>query len=132
MQSINRGEIYHISLGRGIGYEQSGSRPCLVISNNVGNQASGIVIVAVITTKIKRNIPTHVRLATGLDGVLHNFVVMLEQIRTVSKERVLSHCLGVVGKETMKKIDRAYMISCANDETLDVLLVQKSKECDRQ
>lgn len=50
---IKRGDIYFAVLDHGIGSEQSGYRPVLVIQNNVGNQYSPTVIVAAITSKVQ-------------------------------------------------------------------------------
>lgn len=47
-----RGEIYYANLGKGIGSEQEGYRPVLIIQNNVGNRFSSTVIVAAISSRI--------------------------------------------------------------------------------
>ena len=55
------GDIFYANLNHGIGSEQSGYRPVLIIQNNMGNQFSPTVIVAAITGKIhyKASLPTH-------------------------------------------------------------------------
>ena len=52
---IKRGEIYYADLSPIKGSEQGGVRPCLIIQNDVGNIYSPTTIVAILTTKIKRN-----------------------------------------------------------------------------
>jgi mRNA interferase MazF len=42
-KKIRRGDIYHVDLGDGVGSEQQGKRPVLVISNDVGNSKAPIV-----------------------------------------------------------------------------------------
>ena len=49
---IMRGDIFYANLNCGVGSEQRGYRPVLIIQNNVGNKFSPTVIVAVITGKI--------------------------------------------------------------------------------
>ena len=39
-QQFSRGEIYYIDFGDGVGSEQRGYRPAVIISNNIGNYAS--------------------------------------------------------------------------------------------
>lgn len=58
---IVRGDIFYANLYHGIGSEQSGYRPVLIIQNNMGNRFSPTVIVAAITGKIhyKARLPTH-------------------------------------------------------------------------
>ena len=56
-----RGEMYYADLGRGIGSEQEGYRPVLIIQNDTGNKHSPTVIVAAISSKVdtKAKLPTH-------------------------------------------------------------------------
>ena len=59
-----RGELYYADLGTGIGSEQNGYRPVVIIQNDVGNKHSPTTIVAAISTQIrtKANLPTHYHL----------------------------------------------------------------------
>ena len=45
-----RGEIYFANLGIGIGAEQQGDRPVIILQNDTGNVNSPTVIVAPLTT----------------------------------------------------------------------------------
>lgn len=47
-----RGDIYYADLGRGVGSEQEGYRPVVIIQNNKGNRHSPTVIVAAISSKV--------------------------------------------------------------------------------
>lgn len=110
-QQFSRGEIYYIDFGDGVGSEQRGYRPAVIISNNIGNRNSTTVIVAAITTlrpnKVK--LPTHVYVGTetGLDNPS---IILLEQIRTISKERV-SDYVGTLSEGQIKALWRALVIS---------------------
>ena len=55
-----RGDMYYADLGRGIGSEQEGYRPVLILQNNTGNKYSPTVIVAAISSKVdaKAKLPT--------------------------------------------------------------------------
>lgn len=60
---LRRGDIYYADLGgfeQSVGSEQTGKRPVLIIQNDKGNIHSPTTIVAILTTKIKRHLPTHV------------------------------------------------------------------------
>src|SRR5438477_428265 len=48
-----RGEIYWINLDPVIGSETKKTRPGLIISNDIGNEMSEVVIIAPITSKMK-------------------------------------------------------------------------------
>lgn len=110
-QQFSRGEIYYIDFGDGVGSEQRGYRPAVIISNNIGNRNSTTVIVAAITTlrpnKVK--LPTHVYVGTetGLDNPS---IILLEQIRTISKDRV-SDYVGKLSEGQIEALWRALAIS---------------------
>lgn len=59
-EKFHRGDIYSADLSPGIGSEQSGSRPVLILQNNVGNCFSPTIIIAAITSvsKKSRKFPT--------------------------------------------------------------------------
>ena len=56
-----RGQLYYADLSKGVGSEQEGYRPVLIIQNDVGNKYSPTVIVATISSKVdaKAKLPTH-------------------------------------------------------------------------
>ncbi len=45
-QTYLRGDMYYADLGQGIGSEQEGYRPVVIIQNNVGNKHSPTVIIS--------------------------------------------------------------------------------------
>lgn len=109
--NVRRGDIYYVDLEMGIGSEQNGYRPMLILSNDVGNKFSGTVIAAVITsqTGTKAKLPTHI-LIRAQQSLLHDSLVLLEQIRTIDKAR-LRDFIGTLDSEDMDRIDRALEVS---------------------
>jgi len=109
--TIKRGDVFFADLSPVIGSEQGGQRPVLIIQNDVGNRYSPTVIVAAITAKIsKAKLPTHVELSKETVGLIKDSVVLLEQVRTVDKARLIQH-LGSLDTSIMEKVDEALMIS---------------------
>lgn len=104
-KKIRRGDIYHADLNPVFGCEQGGYRPVLIIQNNRGNQYSPTVIVAAITSRPKHKLPIHVALKE-IDGLEKDSVALLEQIRTLDKNR-LGDYVGTLDRQQMKKIDKA-------------------------
>ena len=106
-----RGDLYYADLGSGIGSEQKGNRPVVIIQNNVGNKHSPTVIIAAITSKanIKAKLPTHYYLDAG-NGLAQPSLVLLEQIRTVDKRR-LSDYIGRLNETHIRGINHALAIS---------------------
>ena len=94
-----------------IGSEQGGIRPVLIISNDTGNRYSPTVIVAAITSRAraKSKLPTHIP-AENFDGLEKNSIILLEQIRTIDKQRLKSY-LGIIPENIMARVDTALAIS---------------------
>jgi mRNA interferase MazF len=94
---IRRGEIYLADLDPVRGHEQAGARPVLIIQNDIGNQYSSTTIVAAITSRIdKKRLPTHVEVSAEESGLSRNSVILLEQIRTLDKERLIEKMGGLL------------------------------------
>lgn len=108
---VKRGFIFFSDLSPVIGSEQGGFRPVLVIQNNVGNKYSPTVIVAAITSHIeKAKLPTHVELSAKEYGLEKDSVILLEQIRTIDKQR-LQQKITELDERIMARIDEALKIS---------------------
>ena len=108
---IRRGDIYYADLSPVVGSEQGGIRPVLVIQNNVGNRHSPTIICAAITSKMnKAKLPTHIEISTKDYKIVRNSVILLEQIRTIDKQRLKEYVCHIDGP-TMQKVDRAIRVS---------------------
>lgn len=108
---VKRGFIFYSDLSPVIGSEQGGFRPVLVIQNNVGNKYSPTVIVAAITSHIeKAKLPTHVELSAKEYGLEKDSVILLEQIRTIDKQR-LQQKITELDEKIMGRINEALKIS---------------------
>ena len=111
MEQVRRGQIYYAGLSPVVGSEQGGTRPVLVIQNDVGNKYSPTVIACAVTSQMtKAKLPTHIELRQGQFGLPKDSVVLLEQIRTLDKRR-LKEKLGQLDEKTMEKVDKAILIS---------------------
>lgn len=108
---VKRGYIFFADLSPVVGSEQGGVRPVLVLQNDVGNKFSPTVIVAAITSQIeKAKLPTHVEVEASEYGLEKDSVILLEQIRTIDKQR-LQEKLTELDDKLMQKINQAVKIS---------------------
>jgi mRNA interferase MazF len=105
-----RGEIYLVSFDPTLGAEIQKTRPALILQNNIGNQHSPITIVAAVTSNVARRGPTTVLVKAGEGGLATDSVVLLNQIRSIDKRRLVKR-LGVLLPERMEHVERALMIS---------------------
>ena len=86
---MKRGDIYYADLRPVIGSEQGGIRPVLIIQNDIGNRHSPTIICAAITSRMnKANLPTHIELQAGRYDMMKDSVILLEQLRTIDKQRL--------------------------------------------
>ena len=113
---IKRGEVYVADLSGSIGSEQTGTRPVVIVQNDIGNQHSPTVIVACITTKAKKTgMPTHIMVRMSEGSLCRRSMIMAEQLRTIDRKRLRDR-IGTVDDLTQQQIDKAISISLALGE----------------
>lgn len=121
MSPIKRGDIFYADLSPVVGSEQGGVRPILIIQNDIGNKYSPTVIAAAITSKLdKSRLPTHIEVNASSYGLEKDSVILLEQIRTLDKQR-LKEKMGHLDTDSMNKVNRALTVSFglpANEQEL--------------
>lgn len=108
---VMRGEIYFAQLNPVQGSEQGGTRPVLIVQNDIGNAHSPTTIVLAITSQIsKARLPTHVELRKEDSGLARDSVVLAEQVRTIDKAR-LKQKVALLDKNAMLRIAYAMAVS---------------------
>ena len=91
MMNVKRGELYYADLSPVVGSEQGG-------------------VAAAVTSRIhKARLPTHIELPHAF-GLAKDSVILLEQIRTIDKKRLMSR-IGELPPATMSRVDNAILIS---------------------
>lgn len=115
-RTIKRGDIYYADLNPVIGSEQGGTRPVLVISNDIGNKHSPTVIIAAIASRVltKKKLPTHFYLG-GVEGLPENSIILFEQLRTIDKRR-LKEYMGMIDSKQILAADKSLLISLGLDK----------------
>lgn len=110
-KEVKRGEIYFADLPKEtVGSVQSGIRPVLITQNDWLNRRAPTVLVAVITSVIKRlDLKTHV-LLPKIKGLPKQSMVMAEQRYTLDK-RSLRQYRCTIPDSVMKEVDRALRYS---------------------
>lgn len=117
-QSIIRGGIYLVQLGKGVGSEQSGVRPFLVLQNNKGNENSYTHTGVPLSTELKSlYLPTHI--VTDSQCLEYTSVILVEQIMSLSRKRFLSY-LGQLDINTLNKVKVAVNIQLGLRDIRDI------------
>jgi len=108
-----KGEIYLVNFDPAIGAEIKKTRPALILQNDIANRYSSVTIVAAITSfsdKDGKMYSTEVFIGDSEGGLDNDSVALLNQIRTIDKQRLVKK-LGVLKDKTMAQIDKAVQIS---------------------
>jgi mRNA interferase MazF len=109
---VNKWEIYYCSLDPTIGSEQRGTRPVLIISTNAVNHHLPVSTVLPLSSidPSDRIYPTEVVLDKSITGLSKLSVAMVQQIRTISHNRLNT----LSGSITDNKTQEAILDACRN------------------
>ena len=128
-QTYKRGDIYFADFGQGIGSEQMGYRPVVIIQNDTGNKHSPTVVVAAVTSKVDAKVkqPTHCFIGAEY-GLELPSVILLEQIRTLDKQR-LEKYIGRLSERHLNDLNHALAISVGLIPVQENLVLCLCKPC---
>jgi len=103
-----KGDIYYADLNPVVGSEQSGTRPVVIVQNDMANKYSPTLIVAPITSVNKKlELNSHILIPYSR-CLYRNSMVLVEQIRTIDKSR-LNNYLGRLSIRDINRIDDALL-----------------------
>lgn len=109
MKRYNIGEIYWVNFAKNQ-HIQGGWHPAVIVQNNVGNRYSPTISVVPITSKVKSDLPTHVKIKAGMFGLPKPSTIQCEGQRPVNKSDIGEY-IGEINASTMKKIAKACLIN---------------------
>lgn len=126
---IQKGDIYYASLNPIVGCEQNGTRPVVIVQNDLANKCSPVVLIAPITSKVnsKPKLKNHVYLEKD-KRITHDSIILMEQIRVLDKSR-LGSFLCSLNEEKIQEIDKALICSFQIDiaSYIDNLIKKEEK-----
>ena len=104
---MKRGDIYYANLSPAVGSEMDKRRPVLIVSNDANNRAATTVTILPITSNVTRVYPFEVLLNPEDSGLTKPSKVQAQQVRTISKQRIIGEVVGSLNEEMMVLIDAA-------------------------
>ena len=109
---IRRGDVVFCSLGNHLGSSiQGGDRPVLYVSNDMNNKHSTVFTGVPLTTRVKRNLPTHVKVvASENTGLTEDSTALCEQVTVLSSDCILNENYGRVSEKVMEQITKALQV----------------------
>ncbi|WP_435197326.1 type II toxin-antitoxin system PemK/MazF family toxin [Natronomonas sp. EA1] len=106
--SVRRGDVVIVELDPTQGSEQRGTRPCLVVQNDVGNANAPTTIVVPFTTSFGDQLyPFEVLVPAEAGPLREDSVALCSQIRTVSIDHRIRENLGSIPAERLDEVDTA-------------------------
>lgn len=111
LPNLRRGDVVRVRLDPVEGSEQSSERPALVLSPDLINEHSPVVIVAAITSRKTEKVHPFEALIEPPDGgIITRSKVMLMQVRSVDRRRIVGQN-GTVSATTMRSVEEALRIA---------------------
>ena len=108
---FRRGDIVRVRLDPVEGSEQSGERPGLIVSPDLINQHSPVVLVAAITSKKTEKVfPFEALLEAGEGGIPQRSKVLMLQLRALDKRRIVG-LYGRINSTTFERLDEALRVA---------------------
>jgi len=104
VNKINKWEIYFCNLNPTIGSEQQGLRPAIIISNDgVNYNLTVSTVIPLSSMKPGAKIyPTEIHLPANITGLSKDSIAMIQQIRTISHNRLINKA-GIIADEFYKE-----------------------------
>lgn len=105
---VKKNDVVRVDLSGSIDSEQGKERYAVVIQNNIGNTHSPTTIIMPLTHKLKGlHIPTHTVIKPDKEnGLKVDSVLLGEQVRVISKRRILKHVGHISDNGVINEIQR--------------------------
>ncbi len=104
---MKRGDIYYANLSPAVGSEMDKRRPVLIVSNDANNRAASTVTILPLTSNVSHVYPFEVLLNSEDSGLPLTSKVQAQQVRTISKRRIVSEVINSLSEELMQLVDAA-------------------------
>ena len=85
---MKQGEIWFADLNPTEGSEQSGFRPVVILSGNLMNDHFSLVVIAPLTTQIKKFKGNPALIPNGKNGLSQESEILIFHIRSIAKKRL--------------------------------------------
>ena len=99
-----RGEVWDLNFDPTTGHEQAGTRPALILSEDIFNEGPAEMVVVAPITRTPRKIRWHVLVAPPEGGLSSGSFIQCENVRAVSKQR-LKRRRGRVSPLVMQQVE---------------------------
>jgi mRNA interferase MazF len=113
MPAPRRGEVWFADLGTGVGHEQQGRRPVLILTTDGYNAGPArLAMVCPLTSKIAKSRPItyHVRIDPPAGGLKLPSVILCDQLRCISQDRLVGPPRGSLDPAILVQVETALRV----------------------
>src|SRR5438105_2503157 len=100
-----RGEVHWADLD-GLGSEQQGRRPVVIVQNDAGNRSAATSVVVPLTTAARRSYPFVVDVPAGEANLTRGGYAHCEQVRVIDLSRLAGR-IGTLTPQKLAEIEQA-------------------------
>ena len=113
-----RGDVYFVELTPRTGSEQTGRRPCVIVSTDAFNLAKGwqsLTVVPLTTSSRWKASLTVVRLKKGEANLPRGCAALAHQITTIDRSKLIMPRVGTLSQNRLRELDQALINYLAID-----------------
>lgn len=103
-EKIVRGSVWLVDCDP-VGYEQGKTRPCVVVSADVHNLNDRGLVFVIPITSVYKELNWLVQVNPPEGGLKKRSYVLCHHLRSISTQRFVSSCWGMLTQETMEQIE---------------------------
>ncbi len=100
----SRGDVWDLKLDHSMGHEQAGTRPALILSEDLFNDGPAGLVVVTPITRAQRGVRWHVAVGPPEGGLASPSFIQCENVRSLSKQR-FKRWRGRVSEATMRQVE---------------------------
>lgn len=106
---MKRGDIYQVNFEPSVQGEPARTRPAVVLTNDLANEALPHLVVAPITSNVSRQYPFDVMLQVGTCGLPETSRIQLNYVRGLNRSQFGAY-LGSLTQEQLEDVNRKLAI----------------------
>jgi mRNA interferase MazF len=100
------GDLYIAQLDPTVGGEIRKTRPVVIVSNDAINTHSRVVVIAPVTSNVRRASPSHIIVSAGTAGLAVDSRVLTDQVRAIDRRRLV-HRVGRLPATVREQVKQA-------------------------
>ncbi len=102
-EPIRCGDVWLVDFSESLGLRSESQRPAVVVSANRLNESPAELVIVVPCTRRQAGLPSHVQVTPGVSGLDDTWFAKSEDIRSVSRERLIV-CFGTVSPPVLNTL----------------------------